>query len=152
MTNLMKQFNNKLLFRENIEPFDILFRNFFETDSFFAPFSESKVKYPVDVIETTEGLRFEVAAPGLTQDDISISVKDGDVLYISYEKSDAKEEKEGNKYLHSGIAKRSFNMGWRIGSKFNLDGIEATMKNGLLTIEVPNSPEAEPKKITIKNK
>jgi HSP20 family molecular chaperone IbpA len=147
MTNLVKQFNNRLIFHD-IEPFDILFRNFFETDSFFAPFAESKVKYPVDIIETTDGLRFEVAAPGLNQDDVEIAVKDGDILSILYDKTS--ETKEGDKYLHSGIAKRSFSMGWRIGNKFDLSKIEASMKNGLLTIKIPYSPEAELKKIKIK--
>ena len=36
-------------------------------------------------------------------------------------------------YIHKGIAKRSFNLGWRIDSKFDLSKANAEFKDGLLT-------------------
>jgi len=41
-------------------------------------------------------------------------------------------------------------MGWKISAKYNLSGIVAGMKNGLLTIKIPISKESLPKSVTIK--
>ena len=148
MTNIVKQFENRLI-HTDLEPFEILFKNFFNADSFFEPvISSHLLNYPVDIIETEKGVKFEIATPGLNEDDIKIEILDGDTLNVSYNK-EAKEEVETGKIIHKGIAKRSFNMGWKIGAKYNLKEVEASMDNGLLTIEVPASPETQPKKISI---
>ena len=67
-------------------PFDILFRNFFNTEDQFAPAFNSKQPHPLNIYYNDEGLHFEVACTGLTKEDISISVE-GDLLKISYEKT-----------------------------------------------------------------
>ena len=56
-------------------PFDILVKNFFTTDSFFAPAMDVKIGHPVDIYETKEGLCFEIAGTGLTKEDIDMLVK-----------------------------------------------------------------------------
>jgi len=58
--------------------------------------------------------------------------------------------KDAGEYIHKGIAKRSFDLGWKISPKFDLSKISASMENGLLRLEVPVSPESKPKTITIK--
>jgi HSP20 family molecular chaperone IbpA len=145
----MRQFENRLI--PSLEPFDLMFRNFFDTDSFFTPVLDCQFKYPVDIIETEKGLKYEIATPGLTEDDVKIDVTDGNILTVSYNK-ETKEESKNEKFIHRGIAKRAFSMGWRIGNKWDLSKIEASMENGLLTVEIPYSPEEKPKQIAIKSK
>ena len=99
-------------------PFDILVKNFFTTDSFFAPAMDVKIGHPVDIYETKEGLCFEIAGTGLTKEDIDINIE-GDLLRVSYTKKD--ETKEGVNYIHKGIAKRSFNLGYKIARKYDLN-------------------------------
>jgi len=41
-------------------------------------------------------------------------------------------------------------MGWKISAKYDLSGIKAEMKNGLLTVEIPVSKESLPQIVTIK--
>jgi HSP20 family molecular chaperone IbpA len=53
-------------------------------------------------------------------------------------------------YIHKGIAKRSFNLGWKIDSKFDLKKIVAKFENGLLTIGIPFAKESQVKLINIK--
>ena len=57
---------------------------------------------------------------------------------------------EAPEYIHKGIARRSFDMGWKVSPKFDLTKIKATMANGLLKIIVPVSEDNKPKSITIK--
>jgi HSP20 family protein len=128
-------------------PFDILVKNFFTTDSFFAPAMDVKIGHPVDIYETKEGLCFEIAGTGLTKEDIDINIE-GDLLRVSYTKKD--ETKEGVNYIHKGIAKRSFNLGYKIARKYDLNSAEATMKDGLLKISIPFAEESKPKSLKIK--
>ena len=48
-----------------------------------------------------------------------------------------------------GIAKRSFNLGWKIDSRFNLSKATAEFKNGLLQIIIPFAKGLEPKTLKI---
>jgi HSP20 family molecular chaperone IbpA len=53
-------------------------------------------------------------------------------------------------YQVKGIARRSFNLGYKIASRFDLSKAEAEMKNGLLVISIPFAEEAKPKTLKIK--
>ena len=130
-------------------PFDILVRNFFDTETPFHPLHSVKLKHPVDVYEDSEGLHLEVACTGLTKEDVSINIE-GDILRVSYEKGD--DEPTNRDYHYQGIAKRAFNFGYKVNSRFNLSEVNAKMDNGLLNITVPYSPHVvtKPKTITIK--
>ena len=128
-------------------PFDILVKNFFTTDSFFAPAMDVKIGHPVDIYETKEGLCFEIAGTGLTKEDIDINIE-GDLLRISHSK---KEETNSEvNYIHKGISKRSFNLGYKVARKYDLNSADATMHNGLLKIVIPFAEELKPKSLKIK--
>ena len=134
----------------DLDAFDLLFKNFFNQDSFFAPVQTVKINHPVDIWETEEGLHLDVAGTGLVKDDIEIKIEEGDILRISYTKPQIEEDKKVKPVYH-GITRKSFNFGIRISpSKFNLDEIEASMENGLLHISIPFAKAAKPKVVTIK--
>jgi len=135
-----------------LDRFDILFRNFFDDDSFFSPLAEAKPKYPVDIYENEAGLQFDVAVVGLDEKDINIEVTDGNILRISYQKEVNTSEEDDQNYLHQGIAKRSFSFGWRISNRYDISKIDAIVDRGLLNISIPCSEETKPKSITIKPK
>ena len=130
-------------------PFDILVRNFFDTETPFHPLHSVKLKHPVDVYEDSDGLHLEVACTGLTKEDVLINIE-GDILRVSYEKGN--DDPTNRDYHYSGIAKRSFNFGYKVNNRFNLSEVDAKMENGLLNITVPYSPHVvtKPKTITIK--
>lgn len=136
-----------LFFERNTSPFDLLFRDFFKSELDFQPAIEAKISHPVDIFETKHGLHFEVACTGLFKDDVEINIE-GDVLRISYNKETG-DYVERN-YIHRGVAKRSFNLGYKIASKFDLSKAEAIMENGLLAIRIPFAEEAKPKLLKIK--
>ena len=127
-------------------PFDILVRNFFQDASQFSPLEQTKLSHPVDIYTNDKGLIFDVACTGISKEDIEILLQDN-VLRINYTK--AKEEKDVD-YIHKGIAKRSFNFGWKIDSKFDLSKAVAKFENGLLTIGVPFAKGSELKTLQIK--
>ena len=127
-------------------PFDILVRNFFQDASKYSPLAESKVPHPVDIYTTETSLVFDIACTGISKDDIEIQTQDN-ILRINYDKS--KEEDKSVDYIHKGIAKRSFNLGWKIDSKFELSKANAEFKDGLLKIEIPFAKGSELKTLKI---
>jgi len=140
-----------LISERHISPFDLLFKDFFRSELNFQPAIEAKITHPVDIYENKDGLHFEVACTGLEKSDIGINIE-GDVLKISYNKSEDDKccDIDDCNYLHKGIARRSFNLGYKIAPKFKLVAAEAEMKNGLLKISVPFAEEAKPKALKIK--
>mgnify|MGYP003134665837 CR=1 FL=1 len=104
-------------------PFDILVRNFFDTESPFHPLQSIKLKHPVDVY---------------------------DILKVSYTKPE--NDDNNREYHYSGIAKRSFNFGYKVANKFRLSDANAKMENGLLTITVPYAPHIVTKPLSIKKR
>lgn len=136
-------------FYSNFEAYDLLFKNLFNQDSLFAPVTTTKITHPVDIWENTEtGLHIEVAGTGLTKSDIKIEIE-GDVLKISYLKPQDEEEPNTQK-IYNGISRRSFQLAYKIASKFNIGNADATMENGLLHIVIPFAEEAKPKTLEIK--
>ena len=128
-------------------PFDILFRNFFNSEDQFAPALNSKQPHPLNIYYNDEGLHFEVACTGLIKEDLDISVE-GDLLKISYKKP--KEDLDLSGYIYHGLSKKSFDLGYKISPKYNLSKVNAEMENGLLKLHIPISEESKPKSIKIK--
>jgi molecular chaperone IbpA len=127
-------------------PFDILVRNFFQDAGNYLPLAESKVPHPVDIYTTETHLVFDIACTGISKDDLEIQTQ-SNTLRVNYDKS--KTEDKGVDYIHRGIAKRSFNLGWKIDSKFDLSKANVEFKYGLLKIIIPFAKGSELKTLKI---
>ena len=140
MTTYLRELSPNGLTSQLSTPFDILVRNFFDSDSLYNPIHSAKLKHPIDVFEDKDGLHLDVACTGLTKDDISLDIE-GDILKVGYNKEELEDTDEtpGRDYYYQGIAKRSFNFGYKVAPRFNLSKAEAEMENGLLNITVPYS-------------
>ena len=113
-------------------PFDILVRNFFTDGSRYQPLPETKLQHPVDIYQIDKGLAIDIACTGISKEEIEIQIQDN-ILRVNYDKS----KNENLEYIYKGIAKRSFNLGWKIDSKFDLGKANAKFENGLLAINIP---------------
>ena len=129
-----------------LSPFDILIKDFFNSDTEFRPAHQTKINHPVDIYEANDGLNIDIACVGLTKKDIDLTIE-GDILRVEYKKDSGSNE---NEYIQRNIAKRAFNFGWRISRRFDLGQLEAKLTNGLLTLFAPLAEEAKPKVVTIK--
>ena len=127
-------------------PFDILVRNFLQSQGHFRPLQESKVPHPVDIYETENGIGIDIACTGIGKEDIEIQIQ-GNILRVVYDKP---KNEDTTNFIHKGIAKRAFNLGWKIDSKFNLNKAEANFENGLLKITIPYSKGSELNTLKIK--
>jgi HSP20 family protein len=133
------------------EEFDLLWKSFFDMNSVFKPVREKVINHPCDIQETDNGLRIELAAVGLDKDEIEIIV-DSETLRVAHRKTEEEKQKEKDEYrfLHRSIKKASFDIAWKISSKYDLAKLEAKLDKGLLTLDIPFAKENKPKKVTIK--
>jgi len=102
----------------------------------------------VDISETDDKIVARAELPGMDADDIDISVS-GDLLTIQGEKKEENERKEESFYSserYYGTFQRSF----RLPAAVDSEKVEATFKNGVLTINLPKAQEAKRRKITVK--
>lgn len=106
----------------------------------------------VNVKEDDEKYQIEVAAPGMKKEDFKIKLEN-DVLSISSEKKEDKEEKNGN-YTRREFSYQSFQRSFSIPEGHIVgDKITASYKDGVLQIELPKREEVKPqppKEIEIK--
>jgi hypothetical protein len=84
----------------------------------------------------------------LTKDDVAVSIEE-DILKISYTKPEEDENFHPGT-IHRGLAKRSFDLGYKISAKYDLSKAVAQLENGLLEISIPISEKAKPKTLKIK--
>jgi|TARA_B110000902_G_C14038714_1_gene486955 HSP20 family molecular chaperone IbpA len=126
-------------------PFDILVRNFFQDASQYRPLAESKLPHPVDIYHGEEGLGIDIACTGLMKEDIEIII-DGNIIKVNYNKP---KDEDPRDFVLKGIAQRSFNLGWKIDSKFELSKAKADFVNGLLRVSIPYAKGMETKTLKI---
>ena len=129
-----------------LDPFDLLWRDLFENNSRFSAITQ-KVTHPVDIYETPDGIRFEVAAVGIDSKDIDIQI-DNDQLRIKYEKAQSEYEDSA---IYRGIKRSSFDLTWKISTKFDLSKLSAEMDKGLLILTIPIAEGKAIRKIEIKS-
>lgn len=102
---------------------------------------------PVDIQETEDAYRLTAELPGLTKDDISITLENN-VLRLSGER---KFEKDVKKESYHRIERTygTFTRAFTLPSQVNSEKVQAAFENGLLTITVPKAEQAKPRRITI---
>jgi HSP20 family protein len=119
-------------------------------DDFFKPWNEwfdnagflaKTLKMPaVNITETKDHYQVSLAAPGLKKDDFKIDVE-GNMLSISCEKEDSKEETE-KKYTRREYSYRSFSRSFQLPEEVNLEKIDARYEDGVLHINLPRKENA----------
>jgi HSP20 family protein len=100
----------------------------------------------IDVIEEDEHVRIDVEAPGMSPEDLSVTLTEESVIIRGEKKSEASEAAGVHR------AERCYGCFRRavpLPVEVDRDKVEAAFKNGVLTITLPKSGE-KAKKVTIK--
>ena len=101
----------------------------------------------INVIETENGYKVEVAAPGMTKGDFNIRIDEDNNLVISMEKKiEDKEDKKDGRYLRRELSYSKFQQTMILPENVDKEKISAQVENGVLTIELPKLSEEEVKK------
>ncbi len=138
---------------------DPFFRNFDRlfSDDFFRPFGfmtrpneelgQAGWLPAVDVRETDDAFVFTAELPGIAKEAVEITVDDG-ILTLKGERRFNENDEEKN-YRRIERAYGSFSRSFTLPSAVDAERIEASFKDGLLTVDVPKAEVAKARKITI---
>ena len=103
----------------------------------------------INVVESDKDYKVEVAAPGMTKDDLQIHLGDDNQLIISMEKKTENEDKnkDNKKYLRREFSYTKFSQSLYLPENVDKDKISANVADGVLTIDLPKYSEEEKAKI-----
>lgn len=103
---------------------------------------------PVDVIDAEDRVEFRAEVPGISENDVQVSVNEN-VLTIKGEKKSESEDKNAG-YHRVERSYGQFQRSFRLPKNLRTDDIDASFKSGVLTIAVPKSEKEEAKQIPIR--
>ncbi len=105
----------------------------------------------VDMTETAEAYKISAEMPGLEEKDVEITLAD-DLITLRGEHREEKEEEEKDYHL-SERRYGSFQRAFRLPPSVDRDRISAELRNGVLTVTLPKTAEAQQatRKIEVKS-
>jgi len=128
---------------------DDLFGRFFEDWGWPLARAERGTWWPAtDIAEHADAVVLKAELPGMKSDDIEISVVNN-TLTISGEKKESAEEKSEN-YYHVERRYGTFRREIALPPGVDPDKVEAGYRDGVLTVTIPKTEKAKPKRIEIK--
>ena len=101
----------------------------------------------VDVFEDQAGITVVADLPGVSKDRLDVKVRDGN-LVIEAEASVP--TPDGLRLLHAEIAAPSYFRAFTLSPDFDTTKIEANLQDGVLTLRIPRSEKARPRRIEVK--
>jgi HSP20 family protein len=101
----------------------------------------------INVIESDNDYRIEVAAPGMTKDDFCVRIDDDNNLVISMEKkAENSENNENTLYLRREFSYSKFEQKMLLPKNADREKIVAKMEHGVLNVSIPKLKEEDIKK------
>lgn len=95
----------------------------------------------VNITDNKDNYLVSLAVPGMDKKDFNIDI-DGNLLTISAEKEENKEEKE-TRYSRREYSYSSFSRSFTIPEEVLIEKIDATYENGLLKLVLPKKEDAK---------
>lgn len=100
---------------------------------------------PMAMWEDEDHIFIEADVPGVAEADLDVTVHNG-MLFIRGERK----PDEGRRYLFNGRPHGRFEKVVTLPEAVDTEAVQADLTNGVLRIDLPKSPEAKPRKITLR--
>ncbi|MGH7446775.1 MAG: Hsp20/alpha crystallin family protein [Longimicrobiales bacterium] len=111
--------------------------------------SGSILAMPAEVVETDNEIRFEVEMPGFRNEDLDITLENNVLTIAGEKKMEREEERKESDYRlferRYGRYQRSFTVPPTVRG----DDCEAEYQDGVLTVRLPKTEEAKPRRIQV---
>ena len=101
---------------------------------------------PADIFEDADGITIQLDMPGVLKDGISVKA-DRNGLVVEGDASIAMPE--GLEAVYAEIRTGRYRRSFTLTGELDADGIEASIKDGVLVIRVPKRPELKPRRIEV---
>ena len=101
----------------------------------------------IDVRETEDCFEFTAELPGLTKDEVEITIEDKVLTLSGERKFEGDEERNG--YHRIERAYGSFSRSFTLPNEVDQEKVKAVFENGLLAVSIPKAEQVKPRKIEI---
>lgn len=129
------------------DPFDSIDRLF---ERMTAPSAAATVDttqaYPFDLYETDDAMVLEMAVPGLTADELDLSIEG---RQLSIRATVPEPEEDGRRYWTQSIPRGEIGRTVKLPTGVDAESVHARVRDGLLVLTLPKVHEAKVKKIAI---
>jgi HSP20 family protein len=108
---------------------------------------ESGMRPPVDVFEDADGLTLLADLPGVSKERLNVRVErdtlivEGDVQITLPEQMQA---------VYADIRSTHYQRRFALSDELDAESIEASLKDGVLTVRIPKRPETKPRRIEVR--
>jgi len=109
------------------------------------PMGQAWAVVPMAMWEDEDRIGLEAELPGVMEQDVDITVHNGMVFIRGERKPEG-----GRQFLYNGRSYGRFERVITLPEAVIADQAQATLKDGVLRVDLPKSPEAKPKKIELK--
>ena len=153
---------SKILIRDPFAEFDSLFNAPFGgafgrrprrvASAVGAKMPTTSWQLPVNVYENEEGIGIEAWVPGFAEDEISVTVDDGQLRIHAEHASDESSENgsgEERKYRRREVSRTVLSRSFKLDPSYDVSKISAHLANGVLELSLSKGDEPEPQKIAI---
>jgi len=125
------------------------FNDFFDNNDWNFGVDHRPVSRPsINVVDSKDAYRLEVAAPGMSKESFEVSVNNNVLTIKGSVKADNTTEKAEERYTLREFTFNSFERSFRLPLKHvDEEHITATYTDGILHVTVPKKEEAKPKPV-----
>jgi HSP20 family protein len=102
----------------------------------------------MDVSENDERYRISLELPGGNKDDVQVELHEAVLTVRGQKKSEREETQEQRRYVERSYG--SFSRSFRLPDDADPSRLDASFKDGVLTITVPKTERARPRTISVK--
>ena len=116
------------------------------------PFGQFSQRFSpaVDIREEKDAIVLQVELPGMKAEDVNVNLE-GNLLTVSGERKFEQEKKEEEGYRRVERSYGSFSRSFTLPDTVELDHCDAEMNEGILTIRMPKTPAAQPRRIGVRS-
>lgn len=104
------------------------------------------IRPPVDVFEDATGITLQADMPGVSKEKLDVRV-DSDSLTIEGDISILMPD--GMDPLYADVRATHYQRSFTLGSEMDTEKVEASLKDGVLTLRIPKREEHKPRKIQV---
>lgn len=101
----------------------------------------------LDVEENEDGFTLHIELPGIAPDDVDVSIEENVLTVAGQREFYSDSNAEGFKRIERRFGK--FHRAVRLPDRVDPDNVQASYKDGLLTITVPKAESAKPRRIQV---
>jgi len=106
----------------------------------------------VNVVETETALEIQADVPGMTADDIEVTLHDGELKLegkLAGEQEQSEGQGEERKVLFNERRNLAFTRTFKLNVDVDAEGVTAAVKDGVLTVVLPKAEAEKPRQIRV---